>query len=93
MAKLNVKKIRLEQAVRFFRRGSMLAGTLEAGSLGIETQLDVESDEPAERILEMIRVGEQSCFTLGAIVRAVPVHTTARLNGQPLEVGAGAAGK
>ena len=85
MAKLKVKSIKVEQLVRFFREGSMLGGTMKAGGLGVETRVAIESDEPEEKIRRMMRVGEQSCFTLGAITGVVPVETHLDLNGRRVD--------
>ena len=85
MAKLKIKNIRVEQAIRFFREGSALAGTLRAGCSGIESHVEIESDEPEERIREMMRMGERSCFTLGSLTSTVPVETRLKLNGRPLD--------
>jgi len=63
----------------------VLGGTIKSGSLGIEVAIDVESDEPAERIAELIRVAKASCFTHGTIAEPVTIATRLRLNGQPLE--------
>jgi len=79
-----LKQVRVDQVMRFFRKGSILGGTIQSGSLGIEVQVDVESDEPRERIAQLVRVAQESCFTHGAIVNQVPVETNVRLNGQPL---------
>lgn len=87
MAKIEVRNIRVEQTVRFFREGSALAGTLKAGCLGLETHVEIESDEPEERIREMMRMGERSCFTLGSLTGIVPVETHLKLNGRPLTIG------
>jgi hypothetical protein len=85
VAKLKIKSIKVEQVVRFFREGSMLGGTMRAGGLGIETRVAIESDEPEEKIRKMMRMGEQSCFTLGAITNVVPVETHLALNGKPVD--------
>jgi len=70
-------------------RGSMLAGTMQGGCLGVETRIAVESDEPPERIRRLIRMGEQTCFTLQALLQPVPVETRVTLNGAafPLDEG------
>lgn len=86
MAKLKIKNIRVEQTTRFFREGSALAGTLRAGCLGLETHVDIESEEPEERIRQMTRMGERSCFTLGSLTGVVPVETHLKLNGRPLSL-------
>ena len=74
----------MEQVTRFFLRGSALAGTMQGGCLGLETQIAVESDEPPERVRQLIRMGEQTCFTLQALIDPVPVETRVTLNGVAL---------
>lgn len=86
IARLTVKSIRLRQVTRFFMKGSALAGTLRGGSLGLESEIGVESDEPAEKIWHLIKMGEQTCFTLQSLINPVPVKTTATLNGRPLSL-------
>ena len=79
---MNVASLRLEQVTRFFMRGSALAGTMQGGALGLETYIEVESDEPPERIRQLIRMGEQTCFTLQSLIQPVPTETHVTLNGQ-----------
>ena len=85
MARLKIKSMRVEQVTRFFREGSMLGGTLKAAGLGIETRVLIDSDEPEEKIRKMVKMGEQSCFTLGAITGVVPVETVLDLNGRRVD--------
>jgi uncharacterized OsmC-like protein len=84
--KVELKQVHVDQVVRFFRKGSILGGTIQSGSLGIEVQVDVESDEPKDKIARLVRMAQESCFTHGAIANPVPVETNVRLNGQPLEL-------
>ena len=84
--KVELKHVHIDQVMRFFRKGSILGGTIQSGSLGIEVQVDVESDEPSDKIARLVRVAKESCFTHGAIANPVPVEMDVRLNGQPLEV-------
>jgi hypothetical protein len=79
-----VKSLRLEQTTRFFMKGSVRDGSLHGGASGLETHVEIESDEPTDRIHELVRMAEQTCFTLGAWTRAVPTATTVTLNGRPL---------
>jgi hypothetical protein len=67
-------------------KGSALKRTMTGGCLGLETRIHVESDEPPERIRDLIRMGEQTCFTLGALTEVVPTQTSATLNGEELEL-------
>ena len=80
-----MKDLRLEQVTRFFMKGSVRDGSLHGGAKGLETNVQIESDEPPERIRELVRMAEQTCFTLGAWTEAVPASTTVTLNGAPLE--------
>jgi hypothetical protein len=84
ITKLNVKSIRLKQVTRFFMKGSALQGTLRGGALGLETHIEVESSEPPETIRHLIKMGEQTCFTLQSLINPVPVKTSVTLNGEPL---------
>lgn len=79
-----MKGIRLEQVTRFYMRGSALQGTMEGGAKGLETRIEIESEEPPERIRHLVKMGEQTCFTLGALTSPIPTHTVATLNGEEL---------
>ena len=84
ITKLNVRAVRIKQITRFFMKGSALQGTLRGGSLGLETHIEVEADEPPEKIRHLVKMGEQMCFTLQSLINPVPVTTSAALNGEPL---------
>jgi hypothetical protein len=86
MMKIELKRVHVDQVIRFFRKGSILGGTIQSGSLGIEVQVDVEADEPQDKIARLVHVARESCFTHGALANPVPVETILRLNGQPLEL-------
>src|SRR5918996_272177 len=84
ITKLDVKSIRLRQTTRFFMKGSALQGSLRGGALGLETHIEVESDEPPEKIRHLVKMGEQTCFTLQSLLNPVPVNTSVTLNGEAL---------
>ena len=86
ITKLDDKSIRLEQIMRFFMKGSALQGTLHGGALGLETQIEVESSEAPEKIRHLIKMGEQTCFTLQSLINPVPVKNSVTLNGKPLPI-------
>lgn len=86
--KLTLTDVHVDQTVRFYRMGSVLGGSIQSGSMGIDVVVDIASDEPEERIAKLIRVARASCFTHGAIANPVTIETSARLNGEPLDVGA-----
>jgi hypothetical protein len=70
--------------LRATRQGSILQGTIQAGCSGLDVQIDIDSDEPRERILHLVRLAKESCFTHGALVEPVPVFASIALNGVPL---------
>jgi hypothetical protein len=65
-------------------KGSALQGTLRGGARGLETHIEVESGEPPDKIRHLIKMGEQTCFTLQSLINPVPVQTSVTLNGEPL---------
>ena len=46
----------------------------------------MESDEPPELIRELLRMGEQMCYTMQSLLNSIPVRTYAKLNGENLEL-------
>lgn len=85
---MDVSSIRLEQIMRFEMKGSALKGTMNGRCLGLETHLHVETDEPPDRVRELVRMGEQTCFTLSALTEHVPSAVRVTMNGEPLGPGA-----
>jgi hypothetical protein len=86
ITKLDVKSIRLKQITRLFMKGSALQGTMRGGAIGLESHIEVESSEPPEKIRHLIKMGEQTCFTLQSLINPVPVKTSVTLNGEPLNL-------
>jgi hypothetical protein len=76
--------VQVEQVMRFYMRGSARDRSLRGGALGLETHVHVQSDEPPERIRDLVRMGEQTCFTLGALSEPLPTETRVTLNGSDL---------
>lgn len=84
MMKISVNKARVHVAMRNKTEGSVLKGTVKAGCLGIETRVELESDEPPERIAALIMNAENGCFTMQALLEPVQFTTSVSLNGSPL---------
>ncbi len=66
---------------KFKSEGSVLRETVKAVGLGFEARLEIESDEPAERIAAVVRNAENGCFVLQSILNPVPVERKFTLNG------------
>ncbi len=84
MLKIPVRTARVHVGMRNKLEGSVLQGTARASCLGIETRLDLESDEPAERIAALVRQAENGCYTMQALLAPVQFTRSASLNGSPL---------
>ena len=84
MMKVSVKKARVHVSMRNRQEGSVLHGTVKTNCLGIETRLELESDEPPERIAALVRNAENGCFTMQALMNPAPITRTVSLNGAPL---------
>jgi hypothetical protein len=86
-AGIEVKETRLEQVMHFYTKGSIREKTVENGCLGLETHVDVTSDEPPEHIRELIRMGERMCYTVQSLSDGMVFRTRASLNGEDLLLG------
>jgi hypothetical protein len=69
----------------YVREGSVIAETATSYCEGFTTELQIESDEPPERIAQLIRMAEQTCFAMSVIKNPVPCDLTAVVNGEPFD--------
>jgi hypothetical protein len=86
MMKVSVSKARVHVSMRNKQEGSVLQGTVKASCLGIETRLELESDEPPERVAAMVRNAENGCYTMQALLETVRFTSTVNLNGTSLTI-------
>ena len=84
MMKVSISKARVHVAMRNKQQGSVLQGTVRASCLGIETRLELESDEPLERVAAVVRNAENGCFTMQALLEPVEISSSVTLNGSLL---------
>jgi hypothetical protein len=84
--KMDVRDVRIKVTAQYRRDGSVLAGTITSGCDYVRTELSLESDEPEERVKELIRLAEASCFTIGTIRNLTPCELVATVNGKPVDI-------
>jgi hypothetical protein len=84
MMKTPIQRARVHVTMRNKTEGSVLQGTVQASCLGIEAQVELESDQPAERVAAVVRNAEHGCFTMQALLAPVEVTSSITLNGAPL---------
>jgi hypothetical protein len=76
--------------MRFFRKGAIRPGTIESGCAGVETRIEIDSDESPDRIRQLVNLAQASCFTHGALRSPIRMETIVELNGKGLAMdGAG----
>jgi hypothetical protein len=82
---------RAECTVEFdwFLEGSVLQGTVNAGTTQCRTHFLIESPESNEDILTIIRLAKRGCFAESMVQTAVPLLSTYVINGKESHVSLG----
>jgi hypothetical protein len=82
---------RAECTVEFdwFLEGSVLQGTVNAGTTQCRTHFLIESPESNEDILTIIRLAKRGCFAESMVQTAVPLLSTYIINGKESHVSLG----
>ena len=86
MMKLKVERASCRVEFDYVLRGSVLKGTVNTTWEGVQTNLEVVSDEPPEKIAQLIRNAKGGCFAENMITQAVPLTSNVKLNGEPLSI-------
>jgi hypothetical protein len=81
MMKVKIDKARMHVTAHVRQEGSVLQQTIRASWPGIETRLELDSDEPPERLAGVILNAENGCFVLQALLNPVAVDRAVFLNG------------
>ena len=84
--RIEPKNVRITITARYAREGSVIAGDARTLCDSIKTELALDSDEPPERVAQLIKMAEATCFTLTALRHPSPVILEARVNGQSFNV-------
>lgn len=85
MLKVDIGKARCTVKAHWTSEGSVFAGTISSTCHGVETHVEIESDDDVERVAALLRNAEGGCYAHSAIQRPVTVVGTAVLNGQPID--------
>ena len=81
MMKVKIDKARMHVRARVRQEGSVLGQTVRGSWPGIETRLEIESQEAPEQLAGVIRNAENGCFVLQALLNPVPVQRAVFVNG------------
>lgn len=88
MLKVEFSSARCSVEGHWTSEGSVFAGTIAATCHGIETHLEIESDDDPARVAAMVRNARQGCYAEATVSDPVPVAATVSLNGDPLDFSA-----
>jgi hypothetical protein len=82
---------RAECTVEFdwFLEGSVLKGTVNAGTTECRTHFLIDSPESDEDVLTIIRLAKRGCFAESMVQTAVPLLSTYVINGKESHVSLG----
>ncbi len=82
--KMKVDKLRMHVTARYTVEGSVLNDTVQAEMVGVQTRLELESAEPADKVARLVRNAEKGCFVMQGLLKPVPITGVTILNGKAL---------
>ena len=85
MMKLKVRKARCHVEFDYLLSGSVLKGTVKTTWKGVTTNLEIDSEDPVERIVALVKNAKGGCFAENLVVQQVPLHSSVTLRGQTIE--------
>ena len=86
--RLELRAARAHIEMDFFQRqrGSVWDGDIESGLREVRSRLEIESDEPEDKLLKLVRNAKRGCFAENMVKAAAPVKGTVLINGRQVEV-------
>ena len=82
MMKLKIRKSKCHVEFDYVLSGSVLKGTVKTTWKSVTTSLDIDSDEPMERIVALVKNAKGGCFAENLVVQQVPLHSSITLRGE-----------
>jgi hypothetical protein len=82
MLKADITRAAVRVKAHWSSQGSIFQGTISSTCHAVETHLDVESDDDPARVAAVIHNARGGCYAEAAITQAVPLASTATLNGR-----------
>jgi len=86
MMKVKIDKVRAHIAIHFDLSGSVLAGTVRAGCLKVETSYDIKSPDDNARVASVLRNARNGCWVRAAVSSPVPFSDSIVLNGRQFDI-------
>ncbi len=70
----------------FSRHGSIIAGNATSVCDSLKTELQLDCDEPLERVTQLIKMAESTCFTINSLRNPTTVELESTVNGELLDL-------
>jgi hypothetical protein len=86
MTKTRITKAKVRVLIHWYLTGSVIKGTVDSGCKEVETHLEVESDDEADKVRHAVRLAKKGCFAEQLVVRPVPLTGSIRINGEPFSL-------
>ena len=83
MLKKTITRAKCRCEFDFMLTGSLLKDTNRAVVKGFRTHLEIESPEPEDVVLKIVRAAKRGCYAEQLVQTAVPIESTYTLNGRP----------
>lgn len=84
--KLSIRNERVRVTAKYIESGSILKGDKQGEATSYEVEMLIDSDEPSEVIVDLMRMAHRMCFAEDSIGRAIALEYKHQLNGEVIEV-------
>lgn len=85
MLKVSFTKASCSVKAHWTSSGSVFAGTIASECHGIETHVEIDSEDDIARVAALVRNAEGGCYAQSAMARPVDVVGSVTLNGEALD--------
>ena len=89
--KIEPRNVTIKVTARYRREGSVIQNDAKSFCEGITTELQLDCDEPPQRIAQLIGMAEATCYTLAALRNPADVQLLSTVNGTAFDLKAVAA--
>jgi uncharacterized OsmC-like protein len=82
--KLVIRNERVKVIARFVESGSIFKGDKNGEAKSFQIELSMDSEEPKEEIMALMRMAHNMCFAEDSLTKAMQLDISHKLNGQSL---------
>ena len=86
MKGIEIKSADVNVEFDYFLQGSVIKGTVNNSVTEVRSYFEVDSEETAKKVIEVIKLAKQGCFAESLVRNAIPLVSTCLLNGNEISV-------